>query len=95
MAGANKDVTVRMKKCMLSWFGHVERMSDERMAKNIYDGKVNGKRSRGRPVEFCKYSIKDTGGRSHKKYEDSPKLKDVYENAETITFGTLFSLTTH
>ena len=27
-------------------FGHVERMSDERMAKKIYDGKVSG---RGRP----------------------------------------------
>ena len=34
---------------MLSWFGHVERMSDERMAKKIYDGKVSGKRGRGRP----------------------------------------------
>ena len=34
---------------MLSWFGHVERMSDERMAKKIYDGKVSGKRGRGKP----------------------------------------------
>ena len=29
---------MRMKKNVLSWFGHVERMSDERMAKKIYDG---------------------------------------------------------
>ena len=41
MAGTNEDVAVRMKKNVLSWFGHVERMSDERMAKKIYDGKVS------------------------------------------------------
>ena len=40
---------IGMKKNVLSWFGHVERMSDERMAKKIYDGKVSGKRGRGRP----------------------------------------------
>ena len=38
-----------MKKNVLSWFGHVEEMSDERMAKKIYDGKVSGKRGRVRP----------------------------------------------
>ena len=37
----------RMKKNVLGGFGHVERMSDERMAKKIYDGKVIGKRVRG------------------------------------------------
>ena len=48
MAGPSEDVTVRMKN-VLSWFGHVERMSDERMTKKIYDGKVSGKIDRGRP----------------------------------------------
>ena len=49
MAGTSKDVPVRMKKNVFSWFGHVERMSDERIAKKIYDGLVNGKRDRWRP----------------------------------------------
>ena len=49
MAGTSEDVTVRMKKNVLSLFGHVERMTDERMAKKIYDGKVSCKRGRGRP----------------------------------------------
>ena len=31
----------------LSWFGHVELMSGDRMAKKIYDGKVSGRRGRG------------------------------------------------
>ena len=47
-ADTSEDVTVRMKKNVLSWFGHDERMSDERMAKEIYDGKVSGKRGRRR-----------------------------------------------
>ena len=37
MAGTSEDLTVRMKKNVLSWYGHVERMSDERMAKDIYN----------------------------------------------------------
>ena len=49
MAGTSEDVTVIMKKNELSWLGHVERIGDERMAKKIYDGKVSGKRHRGRP----------------------------------------------
>ena len=40
MAGTSEDVTMRMKKNVLSWFGNVERMSDERMAKMFYEGKV-------------------------------------------------------
>ena len=42
MTGTSEGVTVRIKKNMLSWFWHVERMSDERVAKKIYDGKVSG-----------------------------------------------------
>ena len=39
MAGTSVDVTVRMKN-VLGWFGHVERMSDKRIAKKTYDGKI-------------------------------------------------------
>ena len=39
MAGTSEDGTVRMKKNVLSWFGHAERMNVEKMAKKIYDGK--------------------------------------------------------
>ena len=40
MAGTCEDVTVRMKKNMLSWFGHIERMSDEKMAKKRFASPV-------------------------------------------------------
>ena len=49
MASTSEDVTVRMKKTVLSRFRNVQRMSDERMAKNIYDGKMSGKRGGRRP----------------------------------------------
>ena len=49
VVGTSEDVTVRVKQNVLSWFGDVEQMSDERMAKKIYDGKESGKRDRGRP----------------------------------------------
>ena len=73
MAGTSEDITVRMKKNVLSWFGHVERMSDQRMAKEIYDGKVSGKRGRKRSRLTFENSIKDTGGRSRKKHEEPRK----------------------
>ena len=54
MPGASKDITMRMKKDVLSWFGHIERMNDERMAKKIHDGKMSGKRDRGKPPPLSK-----------------------------------------
>ena len=83
MAGTSEDITVRMKKNVLNWFGHVERMSDERMAKKIYDGKVSGKRGRrrSRSRTFVN-SIKYTGGRSRKKHEKPPDgmYKEIHDN---------------
>ena len=46
---ADVSVMDRIKKGTLRWFGHVERMNEERSVKRIYDAKVNGRRSRGRP----------------------------------------------
>ena len=40
-------VLVRMKNNVLSWFGHVGRMRDDRIAEKIYNGKVSSKRGRG------------------------------------------------
>ncbi|KAJ0176387.1 hypothetical protein K1T71_007566 [Dendrolimus kikuchii] len=47
--GLKEGVGVKVRKGMLRWFGHVERMHDERMTKQIYNAKVDGSRSRGRP----------------------------------------------
>ena len=80
MAGISEDVTVRMKKNTLSWFGHVERMSDEIMAKMIYDGKysmiydgqVSGKRDRGRPWSTFQNTVSQTLEKGHVKIMRTP-----------------------
>ena len=54
------DVTVKKKKNVFTWLGRVERMSDQRMAKKIYDGKVSGKRRRGRPRLTFKNTVSKT-----------------------------------
>ena len=44
MAGTSEDFTVRMKKNMHSWFGHVERIGDERMPKMFMMGNEQAKK---------------------------------------------------
>ncbi|CAK1600810.1 unnamed protein product [Parnassius mnemosyne] len=47
--GLQDDVVTRIKKGMLRWFGHVERMNEERVTKQIYVAEVNGIVGKGRP----------------------------------------------
>jgi exonuclease III len=47
--GLKDDVVTRIERGMLRWFGHVERMSDERMTKKIWKTGVNGRVGTGRP----------------------------------------------
>jgi hypothetical protein len=39
----------KMEKNMLIWFGHVKRMNDKRLTKEIYKADVDGNAGRGRP----------------------------------------------
>ena len=47
--GKNVGVGERMDRGVLRWFGHVERMGEERLARRVYDSDVRGVRGRGRP----------------------------------------------
>ena len=73
IAGTSDDITLRLKKNVPSWLGHVERMSDERMAKNIYNGKVNGKRDRGRPQLTFENTVSKILEESHLKSMRTPR----------------------
>ena len=45
-----KNVVKKVWVSQLRWFGHVERMSSERLVKRIYVGEIEGERMRGRPT---------------------------------------------
>ena len=47
--GVEKDLADRVDERVLGWFGHVERMENERLAKQIVGSEVSGPRARGRP----------------------------------------------
>jgi hypothetical protein len=47
--GMKEDVVTKIEKNMFRWFGHVERMDERRLTKEIYAGDVGGTSGRGRP----------------------------------------------
>jgi hypothetical protein len=47
--GVKEDVVTKIEKHMLRWFGHVERMDERRLTKEIYEADVGGTAGRGRP----------------------------------------------
>ena len=47
--GELSDLSGRVEKCMLRWFGHVERVDGESMVKRVYDSGVEGRWGRGIP----------------------------------------------
>jgi hypothetical protein len=49
MCGRKCSIVERMKVNKLRWFGHMERMNDERMTKIIYREERMGERRRSRP----------------------------------------------
>jgi hypothetical protein len=47
--GVKEDVVTKIEINMLRWFGHVERMDERRLTKEIYEADVGGTAGRGRP----------------------------------------------
>jgi hypothetical protein len=54
----HKNIVNYIKSQRLSWFGHVQRMSDTRMVKKIFNWKPLTKRSQGRPKYRWEDNIK-------------------------------------
>ena len=57
--GKNVSVSQRMDQGVLRWFGHVERMGNERIAKRVYESDVRGARRRGRPRKSWMDGVKE------------------------------------
>jgi hypothetical protein len=49
--GVKESIIDKYENSVLRWFGHVERMGDERIAKQVLNGCVEGMRGRGRPKD--------------------------------------------
>ena len=49
LCGVKKGIDERIDESVLRWFGHVERMERDRIAKRVYVGECAGTRSVGRP----------------------------------------------
>ena len=47
--GVRRELVARVDMNVLRWFGHVKRMSNERLLKKVMNAKVDGRSSRGRP----------------------------------------------
>ena len=43
------DLAGRVEKRVLSWLGHLERMSEQRITKRVWRALVPGRRCKGRP----------------------------------------------
>jgi hypothetical protein len=43
-----ESIISKYENGVLRWFGHVERMGDERIAKQVLNGSVKGVRGKGR-----------------------------------------------
>ena len=46
--GVRRDLAARVGMNVLRWFGHVERMDNERLLKKVINTKVDGRSARGR-----------------------------------------------
>ena len=42
-------IEIKVEKNILRWFGHVERMSDERLVKKLYKSTMDDEKGRGKP----------------------------------------------
>ena len=57
--GCELSVLERIERNVLKWFGHVERMREERLVKRVYQANVEGNRGRGRPQRRWRDEVKD------------------------------------
>lgn len=57
--GVKEKITDKYERSTLRWFGHVVRMGEERIAKQVFKGRVEGKRDRGRPKKVWLDGIED------------------------------------
>ena len=59
MHGVTKGVDENIDEGVLRWFGHVERIENDKIAKRVYVGECPASRSVGRPLKRWIDTVKD------------------------------------
>ena len=52
------SIGIKVEKNILKWFGHMERMSDERLVKKVYKSTMDGDKGRGSPRKSWRDCVK-------------------------------------
>jgi hypothetical protein len=83
-----ENIVRHMKSKRLSWLGHVERMSNERVPKIIYKWKPYATRPKGRPRLRWEDDVRNDLGSMgvenwKQKVQERKRLKDITEQAKT------------
>jgi hypothetical protein len=66
-----KDILQEIEEQQLSWYGHVMRMEDWKIARQAAEWNPQGKRRHGRPVNTWKDGIRDSMQRRNLTDEES------------------------
>ncbi|XP_039276101.1 uncharacterized protein LOC120349670 [Nilaparvata lugens] len=69
-----RDVSERIEMRQLGWFGHIQRMGDDRKAKQYVNVRVQGKRTVGRPRYSYEDRIEEIGRRRGKSVPEMRRL---------------------
>ena len=74
-AGIERELASRADLRLLTWFGHVERMDEYRMARRLLMAEVSGERVRGRPRFDLINDVKVALGNKRMRVEQSDNYK--------------------
>jgi hypothetical protein len=68
--GIKKNIVQETEEQQLRWSGHVKRMKDGKIVKQVAEWKPQGKRKRGRPIDTRKDGIRESIKRRELKDEE-------------------------
>ena len=83
------DIKTKIEVNQLRWFGHVNRMNDDRIAKSVYSAKTQGKRPRGRPRRKWEEDIKEALKKRNLSFLDGSRKCQNREEWRKIVSGTI------
>ena len=74
LCGVKKGMNERINECVLSWFGHMERMEESRLVKRVYSGECEGNNAFGRPKKKWIGSVRDCLGKRGMNLDEARRM---------------------